>query len=658
MTPTSGPRRRATPRRLAALLAAPLVLAACTPADIVAPPRAGAAELAEFGSCEELLGYFQEHALEQVGPWGFGGGGWFTDEPMSMEDSAEAGSDSAMAASGGDGGGAGTDFSGTNNQEEGVEEPDLVQTDGEILVTVREGSLVVVDVASRSRLGSLRLPGQSSDSELLLDRERGQALVLSRDWSQGPTPATTEDGLSTYPAFGTSRTVLTLVDLSDPANPTTTGRMRLEGDYRSARMHDGTARVVLVTPPQGLAFASPRSGSMTAEQEAEDATRAIIEGSTIDDWLPHRQTMGGDTSGTELAVPCDEISRPPEFSGLSTMSVLTFDLGGAGLEPTSSTGVVASGSTVYASTDRLVVATSPWEAWTFAGGDVVWDDDRDLTTALHTFDLTDEDSTDYLASGSVAGRMLNQFSLDEADGTIRVATTLDSSGSSPSSSSLVVLAEEGDRLVEQGRVDGLGETEQIYSVRYLDADTAAVVTFRQTDPLYLVDTSDPASPEVTGELKIPGYSAYLHPVGDDLLLGVGQDATDEGMTTGLQVSLFDISDPAAPTQVAKQTWKDHYSEVEHEHRAFTYWPQTGQLFLPANAWDEETSKEWVGVVSASVEGQSLSQGPAAQLGGSGGQTWDYARRTVVIGDSLWILGEQSVRVTDLATLEEQSVIDL
>ena len=161
---------------------------------------------------------------------------------------------------------------------------------------------------------------------------------------------------------------------------------------------------------------------------------------------------------------------------------------------------------------------------------------------------------------------------------------------------------------------------------------------------------------MTGELKIPGYSAYLHPVGEDLLLGVGQDATDEGMTTGLQVSLFDISDPAAPTQVAKQTWKDHYSEVEHEHRAFTYWPQTGQLFLPANAWNEETSKEWVGVVSASVEGQSLRQGPTAQLGGSDEQTWDYARRTVVIGDSLWILGEQSLRVADLATLEEQVVI--
>ncbi|WP_151525573.1 beta-propeller domain-containing protein [Serinicoccus kebangsaanensis] len=659
MTPSSG--RRTT--LLASLVAVPLALGACTPADIVSPPSAGAAELTDFGSCDELLDYFKEHALERVGPWGFGAGsGWAMADDMAEEDSAAGAADGATAASGS--GEAGTDFSGTNNQEEGVEEPDIIQTDGEIVVTARDGELVVVDVATSSRIGSLRLPGRDrgSEAELLLDRENDRVLVLTREWSGGISPLPSPSGLSAYPAFEASRTVVTLVDISDPSSPTAGGTLRLEGDYRSARMHDGTARVVMVTPPPGLAFVQPRNGSLVAEDEAEQENREIISASTLDDWLPHLQTIQGTRSeGTDLAVPCEDIARPPEFSGLSTMSVLTFDLddSGAQLDLTSAAGVVASGSTVYASTDRLVVATSPWEAWAlFDGADaaVLPRGGTAQSTALHTFDLTDPSSTAYLASGSVDGRLLNQFSLDEQDGVIRVATTTDRQGSTPSSSSLVVLAEEGRRLVEQGRVDGLGETEQIYSVRYLSPDTAAVVTFRQTDPLYLVDTSDPTAPEVTGELKIPGYSAYLHPIGEDLLLGVGQDATDEGRTTGLQVSLFDISDPAAPTQVAKQTWKDHYSDVEYDHRAFTWWPQTGQLFLPSNAWTEKS--EWSGVVSARVEGTSLSQGPRLQLGGSSASGWDWARRTLVIGDQLWVLGESSLHVTDLATLEEQGTVDL
>ncbi|WP_130011340.1 beta-propeller domain-containing protein [Serinicoccus sediminis] len=664
MTPSSGRRTALT----ATLLALPLALGACTPADVVAPPRAGAAELTDFGSCEELLAYVKEHALERVGPWGFGGGaGWFGAEDMAASDAAAADS----SAGGGKGARAeGGDFSGTNNQEEGVEEPDVVQTDGDIIVTTRAGRLVVVDVSSQTQVGSLALPGgpTGSEAELLLDRGSGQVLVLTREWPQQRTPLPVMDGtegMTSFPAFPPTRTVVTLVDVSDPADPTAAGTLRLEGEYRSARMHDGTARVVMVTPPPGLAFVEPRTGSLVAEDEAEQVNREIIEASALDDWLPHLQTVQGTRSdGTQRAVPCEDVARPPEFSGLSVMSVLTFDLGADQLELTSAGGLVASGSTVYASTDRLVVATSPWEAWALTDGPagVLPRGGGAATTALHTFDLTDAGSTDYLASGTVDGRLLDQFSVDEADGVVRVATTTDASGSTPSSSSLVVLAEEGGRLVEQGRVDGLGKTEQIYAVRYLTADTAAVVTFRQTDPLYLLDTSDPTQPRVTGELKIPGYSAYLHPVGEDLLLGVGQDASDDGVTTGLQVSLFDLSDPAAPTQVAKQTWAQHHSAVEYDHRAFRWWPQTGQLFLPAEAWTEKTS--WTGVVSAGVDvdEQSLSQGPRLQLGGDGDGasdgTWDYPRRTLVIDDRLWVLGENSLRVADLATLEPVGVVDL
>lgn len=662
MTPTSG--RTRTLAVAAALVAFPLALTACTPADVLAPPRAAAGELTDFSSCDELLDYFHEHALDRVGPWGLGVGGYWGD--MAVEESA-ADSVGGQPASGSSDAGSGSgDFSGTNNQVEGVEEPDLVQTDGEIVVTIRNQQLVVVDVAAGEKVGSLRLPGSDGQAELLLDREQDRALVLAREGSGGGMPLPALDGLSIAPAFLTARTVVTLVDLSDPSSPVAEGSIRLEGDYRSARMHDGAARLVLVTQPPGLALTQPRSGSLAAENEAERANRAIIEESTLDDWLPHLQTVhtGVGSTGTAdpvLAVPCEQIARPSEFSGLSTMSVLTFDLGSGSLETSSSAGVVATGSTVYASTDRLVVATSPWEAWPVdtaaaAADSPVAPGQGEASTTLHTFDLTAPDDTRYLASGSVPGRLLNQFSLDEADGVIRVATTSDGDPGNPSSSSLVVLAEQEGRLVEQGRVDGLGQTERIYAVRYLSPQTAAIVTFRETDPLYLVDTSDPTAPKVTGELKIPGYSAYLHPLGEDLLLGIGQDATQDGATTGLQASIFDISDPAAPTQVAKHTWTDHYSDAEHDHRAFRYWPATGQLLLPAYAWTEKDT--WTGVVSATVDGTSLDQGPRLQLGSSQNDRWDLARRILVIGDQAWVLGEYSLHVADLDTLERRDEIIL
>ena len=143
-----------------------------------------------------------------------------------------------------------------------------------------------------------------------------------------------------------------------------------------------------------------------------------------------------------------------------------------------------------------------------------------------------------------------------------------------------------------GSVGGLGKTEQIRAVRFL-GDTGYVVTFRQTDPLYVIDLTDPANPVLDGELKIPGYSAYLHPVGDGLLLGVGQDATDSGQTLGTQLSLFDVSDPTNPQQIDTLAIGGS-SEVEWDHKAFLYWPEDGTIVLPVSpGWNNCSSDEAV-----------------------------------------------------------------
>lgn len=627
-----------------------------------------ASYLADFDDCAGLLTYYQANALALVGPYGIGGHhGWFA--TSGAEEDMAAAADSVGGGEAGASAQSAPEHSTTNVQEEGVDEPDIVKTDGRIIATALNGRVRVVDAATAQVVSEVRLPGraeQAHAAEILLHDDT--LVVLGQEWSGGGGPVD-----DTFVAFPASRTLVTTVDVSDPAAPRTLGSVRLEGGYRSARLVGDTLRMVMVTEPPGLEQTAPTKGSLAAEAEAEERNRELVRATTIDDWVPHVQVLDGEgeVQSTDALLGCDEISRPRDPAGLSTTSVLTFDLGSATPAPTSSTGLVASGSTIYASTDRLVVATSPWDLWTWAGGpgtDVatLWPGGQPANrTDLHAFDISDPSATAYTASGSVEGHLLSQWALDEQDGVVRVATTVDPPGASQSSqSSLIVLREDGDQLVETGRVDGLGVTETIHAVRYLSADLAAVVTFRQTDPLYLVDTSDPTAPRVAGELKIPGYSAYLHPLGDDRLLGIGQDADPStGQTKGLQVSMFDISDVTAPRQTQVLSWPDSYSTVEQDHRAFQYWPATGQLVLPMTRWDttegEGTPEDhFGGVTLIEVEGTGMREGRSVSTGPKEAEWGEGPMRTLVIGDQLWTLDWQGLARFDLATMEGGWVLDL
>ena len=154
-----------------------------------------------------------------------------------------------------------------------------------------------------------------------------------------------------------------------------------------------------------------------------------------------------------------------------------------------------------------------------------------------------------------------------------------------------VLARDGRQLRVVGSVGGLGQGERIFAVRFI-GEIGYIVTFRQTDPLYTVDFSDPENPWVVGELKILGYSAYLHSIGDGLLLGVGRDADERGWTLGTQVSVFDVSDLANPIRTHQFTLEDSYSDVEWDHRAFLYWPPKNMAVMPVSWWNYDDQSEY------------------------------------------------------------------
>jgi hypothetical protein len=311
--------------------------------------------------------------------------------------------------------------------------------------------------------------------------------------------------------------------------------------------------------------------------------------------------------------------------------------------------VMTDGDLVYASATGLYVATPRWFD-PAAAGDVP----PRGSTLIHKLDTSDPSRTTYRGSGVVAGWLVGQFAMSEHEGRLRVASTEEpdwwsGEGQDASESRVTVLRDAGGKLVREGLVTGLGKGERIYAVRFI-GDRGFVVTFRQVDPLYVVDLADPARPAVRGELKIPGFSSYLHPVGDDLLVGIGQAATDRGRTTGTQVSLFDVSDPAAPRRIAQRELDSDWSEAESEHHAVLWWPARRLLVLPVERWSRTGGPASLGAVGLDV-GPDTGITPIARVRHPvAAGAYGPVRRSLVAGDALVTVSDDGILASDLATL--------
>jgi uncharacterized secreted protein with C-terminal beta-propeller domain len=215
-----------------------------------------------------------------------------------------------------------------------------------------------------------------------------------------------------------------------------------------------------------------------------------------------------------------------------------------------------------------------------------------------------------------------------------------------------VLDQRGDKLTQVGAVDGLGKGERIYSVRFI-GPRGYVVTFKQTDPLYSVDLGDPRKPRVTGELKITGYSAHLQPAGDDRLIGIGQEASSEGRIQGTQVSLFDVSDPAAPRLLAQYHVAGGQSEAEWDPHALLWWPATKLLVVPMmegfGAAPSLRDGGQAGALALRVTDDGL-----APVGTVRAPTNYPVRRSLVVGDVLWTVSDAGLQASNLTTMDSLS----
>jgi hypothetical protein len=526
-------------RRVGAALAAVLaVTAAFASGFLVAqgrgadgPPavRLAAAGLGSGLSCDALRQWYVDRALDRVTAWGWGPRVMYPLGRTPAQGDASSPLTTPRTATTP----TTTSETGTNVQESGVDEPDVVKTSGTLLVRVVDDTLTTYDVSGPrpGTLGSALLTGLE-DPQLLLVGDRVVALG-----GAAPSPVA---GATNGPAR--ESTWVRTFDVSDPSRPTQVDSREYDGRLLTARQTGDVVRLVLTASLPSLPFVTP--DPTRTDAAALRANRAVVRATTISDWLP-AVTAGSDHA--RPVVSCSDVAVPDHDGGLGTLSVVGFRASAP--DDTDTTAVATSSDLAYLSPDLLVVADSPALAFRcclerpLPGAEIAPDvaprampeklDDR---TRLYAFDLGDTSAT-YVGSAAVDGQVAASWAMDEQDGVLRVAV---GAAYGRSSNAVVLLRPDAGRLVEVGRLDGLGPDQQIRSMRWL-GDTAVMVTYRQVDPFYVLDLADPVRPQVLGALHLPGWSSYLHPVGPHLVLGLGQ--------TSPQIMV----DPPVPVPVPKPT---------------------------------------------------------------------------------------------------------
>lgn len=562
-------------------------------ADGTDAPAPRSAALSRATSCDDLLAAIRDDARAKIrvqadelrrGGWAYTGAG----EPRPV---------GTPAASATPVPGSNEPDTDTNTQVPGVDEADAVEIADGRLYLLRNGELLVLNALppeSTALVGSVAIEG----SPLGMFVADGRALVVSFVSDAGPlggdsrcgtigTPFPTwqaleSPGVPPIQACQTFFTKLTLFDVGT-TEPRSVREVYVEGGYVAARRHGARARVVVergwgvppgvVDPWSVLWSPTPPvdAGELAARVDAwERSALAAIDASALADWLPtiRERTAAG---LVEHPLTCAQAATPatgeaPEGATL----VVGMDLDAADTALTD-TLVLGRASEIYANEDTLLLAQPEWQAAPLG--------DADTRTALHVFALASDGSdVTYRGSGYVPGSVLSQFSLDVRGDVVRAATSLVRSADGLRVTRVTTARLRDDELRTLGATADLAPGEQLQAARFL-GDRAYLVTFVQVDPLFVVDLADPSDPRVLGEVELPGFSEYLHPLDAGHLLTLGRSSNGRGSA----LRLFDVTDATRPVLTAERNLPDDASSAAAgNHHAFTFDAARGLLALPVD----------------------------------------------------------------------------
>jgi uncharacterized secreted protein with C-terminal beta-propeller domain len=640
-----------------------------TPSDPTTPQKREAA-LRPFQSAEEMRAYFADQAVARVTANGSYGGGLGWDSLVTGTVTDTSGTGGATPPTPGapeatNGSGSDDRFSTTNIQEAGVDEGDVVKNDGNYIYLLKGNTVRIVKAVppdALQQVASVDLP-QTADSLYLYG---DKLIALSHSWgywgywgigvltanaqtqttpvkvaevdtgsgSSGdavsddssasspsviaPTPpdaVAPPAGDATSPpedATSVNQTTVTILNVADPSAPAAVATLTFDGDLNSSRLIQNKLHLVLTTMPPLPANPTP------------DAIRA----EPLDAWLPNYEiAMPDGTSTTGKTVTWESFYYPANPDGYGITMVITVDVDNpnADFKPVA---LSADAGTIYASTSSLYVTDTNYDYTLMSSRE---------DTIVHKFDLTGETAR-YVASGLVPGRLLNQYSLGENNGYLRMASSIQNysgpiimplpmaggtgsaAGGSATASSgsvstiaqaattqtqngnAVYVLHEGataGQLDIVGRIEGIAAGEQLYSARFI-GDRGFLVTFKKVDPLFTIDLSDPTNPKLAGELKVPGYSEYIHLMDENHLLTIGKDAVDAATGgdfgdfawyQGVLLSIFDVTDLANPQLLHKEVigTRGTDSEAATNPKAFNYFKAKDALAIPIDLYEGQTT---------------------------------------------------------------------
>lgn len=491
--------------------------------------------------------------------------------------------------------------SGTNTQEAGVDEADIVKADA-------DGRLYILSGRQLQILAAFPPAGLEQRALTTLDLGGEDASFYASDFFLDETAQTLVVLGSTY-ATDRGQSVAIIVDITDPAAPAETGRVAVDGwPLQSRRIEDRVHRVTRFEVPPPSWFYDPNDelvalrdqyqsaqGSGDSEQAAQikgqinDEIRARVAAAGAADFLPHRRTQNA-AGTTDQPLACNAISHPDVTTALGLAVVDSFDTDGGNQVASA---IVNNGYLVYASAANLYLVQSSFGWW--------FDPAQAEETAIYRLALSDTGAAAYRATGKVDGTVNNSYQLSEFDGQLRISSTerRTENDTFTSVNHVTVLdAQDAGEMSRTGELRDLAPGETIQSTRFM-GPRGFLVTFRNIDPLFALDLSDPANPSVADELKIPGFSSYLMPLGDDFLLAIGREGSDDGTLTGkLAVQLFDVADLANISQVGGPLTPSgegngySYSVAEYDPHAFSYFSDSedaavpGTLSIPLQRWSE------------------------------------------------------------------------
>lgn len=562
-----------------------------------------------IGSKENLKNYFKEILDEQKSSNVF--------STAAIEESKESQDSGAGSSSD-------QEVSKTNIQVQGVDESDIVKINGTHIFQLVDGKINIIETNAGKQMKLLKpidFPNTYTPFQIFLHEDK--LVVLGHSFEEMEISAKKKQAEDKAIAPSNDSTKVMVYDVADPRDPKMERTVSLEGHMISSRKIDST--IYLVTNQ------SPPFWIMSENENVDLRPR-------------YSDSNKGDK---KISIDYDEIQYFPNSKEANYMMIAVFDLEDPSQDAKVTT-YLGSGNQMYMSKDNLFLAVQDW------------DEEETVNTMIYKFEINGLE-VDFHRSTNIEGQILNQFSMDEYDGYFRVALTKGEvwNEERPSANNLFIFDK---NLKVVSSIEDLARGERIYSARFM-GDRIYIVTFKETDPLFAIDASNPKSPKVLGELKIPGFSNYLHPYDENHIIGFGydtkvvkqKDSTEPLiLTEGVKLSLFDVTDMSNPKEKFTEIigGRGTYSPLNYDHKALLFDKERNLFAFPINVYQSvagnhfdqkfEFQGAYVYNISSDV-GFTLESKISHMNGKELYEEWDNEiQRLVYIGDTLFALSNSKI----------------